>query len=68
MEIILEKNGKVVQIIEKDGKYYINFICADSLEDYYNGNQDIYKRCIMEKSRMELYGIETLEELFDYYE
>lgn len=68
MEKVLERNGKIVQIIEKNDKYYVNFICTDSLENYYNGYQDVYKRCTMKKDRMELYGIETLEELIDYYE
>lgn len=68
MERVLEKNGKVVEIIEKNDKYYINFICTDSLEDYYNGNQDVYKRFSIEKSKMQILGIKTLEELVDYYE
>lgn len=68
MERVLERNGKVVQIIEKNDKYYINFICTDSLEDYYNGNQDVYKKFSIEKSKMQILGIKTLEELVDYYE
>ena len=62
MERVLERNGKVVQIIEKNDKYYINFICTDSLEDYYNGNQDVYKKFSIEKSKMQILGIKTLEE------